>query len=43
MCQPWSDMHNSVNQYFPNDQMLDVTKLCMSKTSIPSTRLTNGF
>lgn len=30
MCQHLKDLHNSVNQYFPND----VTKSCMGKRGI---------
>lgn len=30
MCQQHKDLHNSVNQYFPNNQCM-ITKPCMNK------------
>lgn len=40
MCQYLEDWHNSVNQYFPNDQCMlqNVTKPWMSKRFIQRTR-----
>ena len=39
VCQRLEDLHNSVNQYFPNEKICVVIEILMSKISIQSARL----
>ena len=43
MGQHLEDLHNSVNQYFPNDQCIMLTKSCMGKRCIQRAGQMNRF